>query len=218
MANEDTRSTADNTGGAPAIAALSNYRNAADCPVSIAMLAEYTGATCEEVTAQLKALEQQNIVSISTDLHHVIVQPVDGAEPVPDGGETAEPAVSNVDLTPAEIFQIFSNKRRRKLIGLLARRSDATGGGDNLYVAVSSAAAVVCANGDAFDTEMAPSAHEGYHATYTSLTQTHLPLLEELGIIDYFDRAQKVHPTDTLLALNELLDIVDDVASEEADT
>jgi len=52
------------------------------------------------------------------------------------------------------------------------------------------------------------------HATYVSLVQTHLPLLDDLSVVEYYSRVQKVGATDTLLALDAVMDVVDDVAME----
>lgn len=215
-ANDDTRSTRHNTGdGALTDAALINYLDDVDCPVAISMLAKRTGATRKEVTTQLKALEQRDVVSVSAGLQHVTVQLVDDVEPVADGGCVTR--LSAVDLTPAEVFQILSNERRRELIALLAQRVDATGGTDDLYVPVSPAAAVVCSEHSDFEPGSRLPEDAGHHATYNALTQTHLPLLDELGVVDYFDGAQKIAPTDVLLELAELMDVVDDAAAGDGE-
>ena len=209
MGHEDTRPTGDNTGGAPTEAELIDYLRDVDRPVSLDQLAKATGATRDALKTRLEQLEARGLIIVSMGLYHVTVSLVDGGQPIADGGH-AQP-VADVDLLPEQIYTILSNERRRETLRFLSRLSERDG---ETYAPVSPLSAVVCASGEEFGPAGGP-ADGDQHATYVALTQTHLPLLHDLGAVEYYSRVQKVAPTDIGLALAQLMDVVDGAAETD---
>ncbi|OYR79317.1 MarR family transcriptional regulator [Halorubrum ezzemoulense] len=209
-APEDTRPSTDNSGGVPTEVALIDYLQDVDRPVSLDRLAKATGATRDALKARLEQLEARGLIIVSMGLYHVTISLVDGAQPIADGGR-AHP-VADVDLVPEQIYTILSNERRRETLRVLARQAERDDD-ETTYAPVSPLAAVVCAS----DADFSPAGGPGeddQHATYVALTQTHLPLLHDLGAVEYYSRVQKVAPTDVGLALAQLMDVVDGAAAE----
>ena len=55
-----------------------------------------------------------------------------------------------------------------------------------------------------YGTERSPTAEET-HRCYVAITQTHAPLLDELGLLEYHDRVQKLGGTEDTVLLERLL-------------
>ena len=207
-APEDTRSSTDNSTGAPTDAALIDYLDNVDRPVSIDCLIKRTGATRDALEARLGELEARGLIIVSMSLYHVTVRLVDSVEPVADGGRPQ--SVGDVDLPAEEIYTILSNERRRETLRFLAELAERDG---ESYAPVSPLAAVVCASNDDFSPATEDPDRNEQHSTYVSLVQTHLPLLHDLGAVEYYSRVQKVGPTDSGLAIAQLMDVVDKAAA-----
>lgn len=203
---ESTRPTGDNTGGAPTEAELIDHLQDIDRPVSLDQLAKATGAARDTLKGRLERLEARGLIIISIGLYYVTVSLVDGSQLVVDGGR-AHP-VADIDLSPEQIYTILSNERRRETLRFLSRLADRDA---ETYAPVGPLSAVVCASGEEFCPKTGGD-DDDQHATYVALTQTHLPLLHDLGAVEYYSRVQKVAPTDIGLALTELMDIVDGAA------
>ena len=210
---EDTRPTGDNTGGVPTEAALIDYLQDVDRPVSLDQLAKATGATRDALKARLEQLESRGLIIVSMGLYHVTISLVDGGQPIADGGRAQ--SITDVDLLPEQIYTILSNERRRETLRVLARQAERDDN-ETTYAPVSPLAAVVCASDEDFSPAGDPGADD-QHSTYVALTQTHLPLLHDLGAVEYHSRVQKVSPTDAGLALAHLMDVVDDAAAEASE-
>jgi biotin operon repressor len=213
MADDDTRSARDNTGGTPTEAALIEHLQDVDRPVSLDQLSKATGATREALKTRLEQLEARGQIIVSMGLYHVTVSLVDGAQPIADGGRKLD--VDDVDLAPEQIYTLLSNERRRETLRVLAKetaRQEET----PFYAPVSPLAAVVCTADEEFTPASVPDSG-GQHSTYVALTQTHLPLLQDFGAVEYFSRVQKVRLTQDGRALAQLMDVVDDVATEAGD-
>ena len=209
MANEDTRSSTDNSTGAPTDAKLIDYLDDVDRPVSLDRLAKRTGATRDALKARVEELEARGLIIVSMGLYHVAIRLVDGVEPVADGGRPQ--SVGDVDLPAEAIYTILSNERRRETLRFLAELTERNDG--ETYAPVSPLAAVVCASGDDFTPATETPDKDDQHSTYVSLVQTHLPLLHDLGAVEYYSRVQKVGPTDSGLAIAQLMDVVDEAAA-----
>lgn len=211
----DTRPAIDNSGGVPTEAALIEYLNNVERPVSLDQLANATEATPEQLKTRVESLKKRGLIVISIGLYHVTVRLVDNVQPVADGGKVEERVSVDymIDLTPSEVYTVLSNERRRRTIRILARQLRQNGD-EETYASVSPLAAVLCASQEGFSSATTTN---DQHSMYVTLTQTHLPLLHDLGAVEYYSRVQKVQPTDATLALDQLMDVVDDVASEEAD-
>jgi len=100
---------------------------------------------------------------------------------------------SAIPVSPDEAFEAVSNSRRRQVILSLARTDD--------YVSVSDLAVELAAIENTID----PSEVTGEERTrvYISLIQTHLDTLDDLGIVEYDDRAKQVKSTDATQPLAE---------------
>ena len=83
--------------------------------------------------------------------------------------------MSEHDLTQAELFDVFSNARRRRAVQYLTRR----GGSCDLAPLVEQVAA--------WENDIDPEevTRTQRRRVYISLYQTHLPMLEEHGIVDW---------------------------------
>jgi hypothetical protein len=83
--------------------------------------------------------------------------------------------MSDTELTQAELFDVFSNARRRRTVQYLKRR----GGTCDLAPLVEQVAA--------WENDIDPDAvtRTQRRRVYISLYQTHLPMLEDHGIVDW---------------------------------
>lgn len=206
---EDTRPGRHNTGdGAPTDAELINYLADVDRSVSLTQLTDRLGVTREQLKARIESLEERGLIIVSIGLYHVGVRLVEGVQPIADGGglELVDDVAGGLDVTPADVYTALSNERRRETIRVLARQSRQDDS-EETYVAVSSLSEAVCASGEDFSSadDLTPN---NKHATYVTLTQTHLPLLDDLDVVEYYSRVQKVRPTDAILVLDAVLDMV----------
>lgn len=203
MATEDTHSTTDNTGGVPTQAALIEYLQDVDRPVSLDQLASATVATREGLKPRLEQLEARGLIIVSMGLYHVTISLVDGPHLVADGGR--DPNTLDLDLTETELFRAVSCQRRRELIRLLA---DGAGWqNDEYYFNVSMLAEqLTAAESNAVDGISGDRDHR--HSVYVALSQQHLPALDEIGVIDYYDRPQKLSIRGDLLEIAALLELV----------
>lgn len=211
--SEDTRPGRHNAGdGAPTEAALINHLADVDRPGSLQQLADRLGTTRDQLKARVESLEERGLIIVSIGLYHVSVGLVDGVQPISDGG-TPAPTDSALDLTPDEVHTVLSNERRRETIRTLGRQARQDGD-EETYVSVPSLSAAVCAS-DPGGVPADDTTASDQHATYVTLTQTHLPLLHDLGVVEYYSRVKKVSPTDTTLTLTAVLDLIDGVCGGE---
>jgi len=85
---------------------------------------------------------------------------------------------SSVDLSPVEIHDVLSNERRKMVIDLLCEeRTEISARHLSEYIAER-------------ETGESPPPRNKRQSAYVSLHQTHLPKLDELGIIEY-DQSDK---------------------------
>ena len=85
-------------------------------------------------------------------------------------------------LAESEIFHILGNDRRRAIVQLLAGHSDQLDVSD-----VASKIAETEVDGSSVPNNL-------YKSVYVSLQQTHLPQLEEEGVIEYDSDAKTIEP------------------------
>lgn len=216
--SEDTRPERHNTGdGVPTTAELINHLADAGGPVDLSTLTDQTGISRGVLKAHLASLEERGLVIVSIGLYHVSVQLVDGVHPIPDGGAPELPTeeLDILDLTPTDVFMALSAQRRRETIRVLARQSRQQESKET-YVDVSSLSEMVCRSGVEVSTTSQLDTDER-HATYVGLTQTHLPLLDNFEIVEYYERVQKVSPTDAALTLDAVISMIDAVCGGDAD-
>ena len=85
-------------------------------------------------------------------------------------------------LAESEVFHILGNDRRRAIVQLLARESG--------QVDVSDVATEIAET----ESDSTPVPNNLYKSVYVSLQQTHLPQLEEDGVIEYDSEAKTIQP------------------------
>lgn len=86
------------------------------------------------------------------------------------------------ELAESEIFHILGNDRRRAIVDLLGDRRE--------RIEVSEVASTIAAHET--DTDQVPN--NVYKSVYVSLQQTHLPQLEEDGVITYNPDEKTIRP------------------------
>ena len=85
-------------------------------------------------------------------------------------------------LAESEVFHILGNDRRRAIVQLLAHESG--------QVDVSDVATEIAET----ESDSTPVPNNLYKSVYVSLQQTHLPQLEEDGVIEYDSEAKTIQP------------------------
>jgi len=104
--------------------------------------------------------------------------------------------VEEVDLPQFKVYEILANRRRFETIRVL---EDA---GESVPVAeLSEVIATAEADGE-------PPSKSARDSVYSSLHQTHLPKLHELGIIHYDREARSVEPLDRARDVSRYMEVV----------
>lgn len=118
----------------------------------------------------------------------------DKSEPDDDGDEDP----GSVDLSLDSIFFALSNSRRRGVIYCLERADGA--------IEVSRLTTLVAA----MENETTPEnvTYSERKRVYTSLHQSHLPKMDDLGIVEFDQRASTVEPATGLAEIDVYLDVV----------
>lgn len=215
MTTRESNSTSSDNSGARHDAVASTVldyvraRNGAN----LTRIASRAGLPEARTKTVLEALEAQDLIDVTPRLHHVRVTPTDADDdyqPVrTDGGQQQGPLHRLVDaltvdtptlsLTEDDLYDVLSSQRRRSLIRLLAAATD---GGDTegAYLGLSPAARLLADS----EADGQPTADD-FHRCYVAITQTHAPVLEKHGIVDYYDRVQKLGATEQTVVLEQLL-------------
>jgi predicted transcriptional regulator len=125
----------------------------------------------------------------------------DVSEEAPAGDEGSEGQGSDAPVahpTENELFDVLSNRRRRYALHVLTRRDGA--------VELGPLAEQVAAweNGVVVD-EVTPAERK---RVYTALQQSHLPKLDDVGVVDFDKRAGTITPTPAFEQLDVYLDVV----------
>lgn len=111
-----------------------------------------------------------------------------GVDPDVDADATTER--SQQPLSRAEVFEVLSNRRRQHVIEFLHERS----GADNFQLRQLVDAVAAREN----DKEIAEVSSTERKRVYAALRQSHLPKLDDLGVIEYDHRRNEFAPTDRL--------------------
>lgn len=114
--------------------------------------------------------------------------------------------VNSVPLTTDEVTTLIDNRRRRLVLMIVDRRSEAVALGD---LSVKIAAIENDISADRVDAEQRKR-------VYTSLYQNHLERLDEAGVIEYDDRAKVARTTDATPAVADLIRCVVSSCSDES--
>lgn len=211
-ASENTRIRSDNSGVTPdaptAAQHITNYLRRTDRTVTVDDLEATLEHTRHELKQALRGLEADNIVAVHAGLNAVAVE-LTGDEAVTDGGRP--PALpTSLDVATADALTIIENDRRRRFLELLSEIAVADRPIDErTYIPVSEIVnAMVAGLGQTDD-------RRHYDRAYIVLIQTHLPLLDDLGVINYVERSKKLQAGDDVFALAMLVDAVDAISEGE---
>jgi hypothetical protein len=162
----------------------------------------------------LRDLEADDCLNIERNLSTIrptrLNSDHDGREVIFDGGIGHPDDGLSVNLAARDIYRAACNRRRRATIRILSGLRKTDDVGLIRYVPVQSIACAIVAVRKDVDPKTVDSDERS--SVYVTLVQTHLPLLDQLELVVYHDRPQKVEITAEGLALGELLDIVDHVA------
>jgi hypothetical protein len=101
-------------------------------------------------------------------------------------------------LSEGTIYEILANRRRRETIRHLTVES--SGEATTLHDLSQEIAAR--------ETGESPPPRGARESVYNSLHQTHLPKLEELGVVDYDRDAREVHPSEHARDVDKYMEVV----------
>jgi hypothetical protein len=174
-------------------------------------LAKRTGLPEREVRWMVIDLEEAQRIDVRQTFHSVHVEPTEEGDPITDGGVIASlmNAVAgeqpSVDLTEDELFKVIRNERRRKLIRLFAGVHNEN---ELTIVKVGKLAETLARAETNSDT---PITAQDRRRQYISLIQSHLPLLDESGVIEYFERPKKVRVDEDAVLIADVVDSIGDL-------
>ena len=106
-------------------------------------------------------------------------------------------SIESDGLSEGDVFDILSNPRRRRVVHILARRRGAV-------TLDALARRIAAAENDIARTEVE---YEQRKRVYTALQQSHLPTMDEYGIVRFNKDRGVIAPTDELDAVVPYLDI-----------
>lgn len=104
----------------------------------------------------------------------------------------------NVELTEQEAFSVLANRRRRFALHAVSQRDDA--------VELGWLAKQVAAWEQGISLEEVGS--DARKSCYVSLQQSHLPKMDEVGIVEFDERTGTIHPTPSARELDIYLEVV----------
>jgi hypothetical protein len=179
---------------------------------SLAARTDLTEAILREV---LDDLQESGHVDVHTGFSTVRVERVH--QPVaPDGGvvqrvvDGLDSDPIELDMTVAQALDILASERRRRLIRLLPLAFDE--GESGPYFGVGDLTNILIKSNLGLRAgESVPT--DAYRRLYVALVQTHAPLLDEHGVIEYYERPQKLTATEQAVHLAQLLEMLEDVCT-----
>jgi len=208
-ASDTTRTRSHNSGSrAPTEdeEAILNYLESVDSATlnGLAAAAELPEAQLRD---HLDDLQDRSLVEVNTGFREVRISRTDQEVATDRGAQTVADAISvddtpSVELTPNQVWTLVAPARRRRLIRLLAVLHDSD---DEYYLELKNVAAALVQT--TTGARIPETRHEGHHSVYVSLVQTHVPLLDEHGVVEYHTRVKKVQATDKVLALARVMEI-----------
>lgn len=161
------------------------------------------------VTTGFRSVRVEIADEDSAEADHEIV--TDGGRLYPLFGYAADEIDADVDLTAEQLWSVLSSVRRRRIIRFLAAFYGPPEDDDERYIEVTKLAAVLAraetalrANEDVGDRQ---------HRIYVALVQTHVPMLDDFGVVEYFDRPQKLGVGDDVVDLARLINIAESACS-----
>jgi len=216
-ANENTRTGRHNSGATrvqnPDAQAILEYLNTVDS-ATLEGLAARAGLPEAHLRDLLDELQADDLITVQTGFDAVRISITDNGPDQPDvatdgglfglGLFDADKTDPDVDLEPEEVWCVLSNCRRRRLIRFLA----AFHSEDKEHFVELSQLATALAKAQIGARASEPLS-DRRHRMYITLCQTHAPLLDEYGVIEYLDRPQKLRVTDDVIGLAQILEDVD---------
>lgn len=218
-ASQDTNTTSDNSD--PTGRVLN-----ADEQLIVDYLRSVDHATLEGLAAKtempkahlqdiLDGLQANGFVTVHTGFRSVRIRACDRRETVADGGyvqRLIDVVGSNrvdLDIPAGDVFAVLSSRRRRSTIRVLAVLAGGDTEDDPEYLELADLArALVKAQLGLRSIEDVPT--DEYHRAYTALCQTHLPLLDDVGIVEYYQRPQQLRATERAVEVAQLMELVAD--------
>lgn len=174
-------------------------------------LAKRTGLREREIRWMVIDLEEAERIDVRQTFHSVHVEPTDEGDPIADGGVISSlvNAVAgerpSVDLTEAQFFDLLRNDRRRRMVrlfaGLCIEDDDMT------FVEVGTLAETLARA----EVGEGPITTDHRKRHYIALIQHHLPLLDEHGLIEYFERPKKLRVNEDAVLIADVLDSISDL-------
>lgn len=155
---------------------------------------------------------QIRIIATATETSDSLVA-TDGGH-IPGDGHSDLDVDVEIGLEADDVYRVLGSERRRRAIRILSGVSalgDLADADCSEYVQLSDLTdALVERQHEGSGTHIDSACR---NSIYNSLSQTHLPLLSELGLIEYHERPQKIKPTPLIRQAAQLLDFIDGVAT-----
>lgn len=180
-------------------------------------LAKRTGLRQSEIRQLVESLHDADLVTINCGLQAVYVEPTDEGDLITDGGVTRTllsvfggDDTQQIPLAEDEVFEITSNERRRRLLRLFGGVYDPD---RETYLRARDLADVLARVQSDGETVTRPERRR----EYVSLIQTHLPLLDEYGVVEYYEGVKKVRVTDTAVVLADFVESGSEICAGPAE-
>lgn len=218
-ASENTNTTSDNstpTGRVPNADAqlIVDYLQTVDS-ATLEGLAAKSGLAEAQLHDILDDLQDAGLVTVDTGFRCVRVSAVGEPEAVADGGyvqrliDVVGSDDLDIEIPAGEIFSVLSSRRRRSTIRLLAVLYGGDTDDDPAYMELADLArALVKSQRGLRSIEDVPE--PAYHRAYTALCQSHLPLLDDVGIVEYYERPQRLRATERAVKVAQVMELVAD--------
>jgi len=169
-------------------------------------LSKRLGVREDRLRELLRDLESEGVVTVEAKMHAVHVDVVDDEYIATDGGFLSsllgwdDGDVEEIDLSQRTVYNIISNERRRRLIRFCGMfYSDEK----EVYLQVKTLSGMIPVA--VYALRRHELTDELEERCYTSLVQTHLPMLDDAGVIEYYERPKKIRLTETGKQLADLI-------------
>lgn len=139
-----------------------------------------------------------NAVTILLDSAEESHVRTDGGQPedVDEGSDETTIA----DLTSDEVCEVLSSARRRLIIQILDALDD---GDEPTYIKAGTIATLLTAIPTGLRLSELDSRERNVH--YVALVQTHVDVLRDIGVIDYYEQVKKIQPHQVVTDLAEII-------------
>lgn len=176
-------------------------------------LANAAGVTEDRIRELIITLKDRGQVRIHPRQHDVLVKPFIGADnPVrADGGILSGLGSGRagpdhrLEMTERQVYHLLSNERRRMVLRLLDGTYDPD---EPQYLETRELAKALAS------TETSDTSTGDVHRAYVSLTQVHIPLMDSLGVVEHYERVEKICATKDAVVAADLMRDIAEVATE----